>query len=142
MIAFDLQCSRGHTFEGWFKDPQSFNEQNAKGMITCPVCKDTQITKVLSPVSIKAGQAADRAQEKSEIDYQKLAHTIVNYINNNFEDVGTDFAKEALKMHYGVADKRNIRGTATSGEEEVLKGEGIQYFKFPSSKKKDTDGND
>jgi hypothetical protein len=137
MIAFDLQCSHGHTFEGWFKDPESFTEQNAKGMITCPICKDTQITRVLSPVSIKSRQDADKPREKGEIDYQKLAHGIVNYIQDNFEDVGTDFTKEALKIHYGVADKRNIRGTATSGEEEVLKEEGIKFFKFPFPKKKD-----
>jgi len=137
MIAFDLQCSKGHGFEGWFKDLESFTKQNAKGMITCPTCKDTQITKVLSPVAIKSSQSADKPREGGEIDYQKLAHGIVNYIQYNFEDVGTDFSKEALKMHYGVVDKRNIRGTATAGEEEVLKDEGIKFFKFPFSKKKD-----
>jgi len=139
MIAFDLKCSKGHTFEGWFRDLESFNEQNAKGMITCPTCKDTMITRVLSPVSVKSSQSADKPRGESEIDYQKLAHGIVNYIQNNFEDVGTEFAKEALKMHYGVADRRNIRGTATAGEEEVLKGEGIKFFKFPLNKKKDGD---
>ena len=63
----------------------------------------------------------------------------MEYIQDNFENVGTDFSKEALKMHYGVTDKRNIRGTATAGEEEVLKDEGIKFFKFPFSKKKDGD---
>jgi len=51
--------------------------------------------------------------------------------------VGTEFTKEALKMHYGVTDKRNIRGSATAGEEEVLKEEGIKFFKFPLTRKKD-----
>jgi hypothetical protein len=137
MIAFDLQCSKGHTFEGWFKDLESFNEQNAKGMITCPICKDTQITRVLSPVSIKSGQRADKPLDEGEIDYQKLTRGVMKYIQDNFEDVGTDFAKEALKMHYGVADKRNIRGSATSVEEEALKQEGIKFFKFPFLRKKD-----
>jgi hypothetical protein len=137
MIAFDLQCSKGHTFEGWFKDLESFTEQNAKGMITCPICKDSQITRVLSPVAIKSSQITNKAQDGGNVDYQKLAHGIVRYIQDNFEDVGANFAKEALKMHYGVVDKRNIRGTATEGEEEVLKDEGIKFFKFPFAKKKD-----
>ncbi len=137
MIAFDLRCSKGHTFEGWFKDLDSFTEQNAKGMITCPICKDTQVTRVLSPVSIKSGQNAGKSPEGGEIDYQKLAHGIVKYIHDNYEDVGTEFSKEALKMHYGVTDKRNIRGSATAGEEEVLKEEGIKFFKFPLTRKKD-----
>ena len=137
MIAFDLRCSKGHKFEGWFRDLESFTEQNSEGMITCPICKDTQITRVPSPVSIKSSQSADKPREGGEIDYQKLAHGIMNYIQDTFEDVGSDFAKEALKMHYGVVDRRNIRGTATGGEEEVLKEEGIKFFKFPFIKKQD-----
>jgi hypothetical protein len=140
MIAFDLRCSKGHTFEGWFKDLDSFTAQNAQGMIRCPICKDTEITRVLSPVSIKSGQDADKTLERGEIDYQELAHGIVKYIHDNFEDVGTEFTKEALKMHYGVTDKRSIRGSATEGEEEVLKEEGIKFFRFPLVGKKD--GND
>ncbi|RLB30028.1 MAG: DUF1178 domain-containing protein [Deltaproteobacteria bacterium] len=139
MIAFDLQCSKGHSFEGWFKDLESFTEQQSKGMITCPICKDKQITRVLSPVSIKSRQGEDKPRQEDKIDYQKLAQGIMEYIHDHFEDVGTDFTKEALKIHYGVADKRNIRGTATAGEEDVLKEEGIKFFKFPFTKKKDGD---
>jgi hypothetical protein len=53
--------------------------------------------------------------------------------------VGTAFAKEALKIHYGVAKKRNIRGSATVQEEETLKEEGIKFLKIPSIKSKDDD---
>jgi hypothetical protein len=38
-----------------------------------------------------------------------------------------------LKMHYGATESRNIRGVSTTQEEETLKEEGIQFFKFPSS---------
>jgi len=138
MIAFDLKCANGHTFEGWFKDLESFNEQNSKGMITCPSCKDTHIIRVLSPVAIKNSQREENTGD-IEPDYKKLARGIMEYIQNNFEDVGTNFAKEALKMHYGVTETRNIKGSATAGEEEILKEEGIKFFKIPSLKKKDSD---
>lgn len=136
MIAFDLRCSNGHSFEGWFKDLESFQEQNSEGMITCPSCRSTDITRVISPVAIKSRQGEEKPKEV-EPDYKKLATGLMSYIKNNFEDVGTAFAKEALKMHYGVAKKRNIRGSATSEEEEVLKEEGIKFFKIPSPKPKD-----
>jgi hypothetical protein len=42
-------------------------------------------------------------------------------------------------MHYGVTETRNIKGSATAGEEEILKEEGIKFFKIPSLKKKDSD---
>jgi hypothetical protein len=138
MIAFDLRCSNEHSFEGWFKDLESFNEQNSKGMIACPLCKGTYITRVLSPVAIKSGQAEERPKEVKP-DYKKLAKGVMEYIKNNFDDVGTSFAKEALKIHYGVAKKRNIRGSATVEEEETLKEEGIKFLKIPSIKSKDDD---
>ncbi len=137
MIVFDLNCSNGHSFEGWFKDLESFNEQNSKGMITCPFCKSTSINRLLSPVAIKSSQGEEKKPPEIKPDYQKLANGVMEYIKNNFDDVGTDFTKEALKMHYGVAEKRNIRGSATEGEEETLRDEGIKYIKVPPIKTQD-----
>jgi hypothetical protein len=65
------------------------------------------------------------------IDYSKLAKAVVDYLNTNFEDVGTQFTKEALKIHYGVEEKRNIRGVSTPEEEKVLREEGVEFFKIP-----------
>lgn len=138
MIAFDLKCSNNHNFEGWFKDLESFNEQHSKGMVVCPFCKNTNITRVLSPVAIKSNQSEGKP-ENVEHNYEALSKSIMDYIANNFDDVGTDFAKEALKMHYGVTKNRNIKGSATTGEEEILKEEGIKFFKIPSAKPKDGD---
>ena len=107
-------------------------------MITCPFCKDTNITRVFSPVTIKSSQGEEK-QSKVEPDYKKLAIGVMEYIKNNFDDVGSDFAKEALKMHYGVEKKRNIRGSATGEEEEILKEEGIKFSKIPFIKPKDDD---
>jgi hypothetical protein len=59
---------------------------------------------------------------------------IVEYISKSFENVGTEFAKEALKMHYGVTKKKNIRGSATEEEEKVLRQEKIEFFKLPMPK--------
>jgi len=131
MIAFDLECSAGHLFEVWFNNNQSFEEQNAKEMISCPYCNDTDIRKVLSPVAVKTTSRPDTERQMESIDYPRLAKEIVDYVERNFDDVGTDFAREALKMHYNVTEKRNIRGLATAQEEEVLREEGIGFFKVP-----------
>jgi hypothetical protein len=60
---------------------------------------------------------------------------IHDYIDKHFEDVGDDFYKEALKIHYGEAEKRNIKGTATPGEEVILKEEGVPFLKIPIIKR-------
>ncbi|MEJ2724484.1 MAG: DUF1178 family protein [Deltaproteobacteria bacterium] len=131
MIVFDLECTKGHRFEGWFQNVQSFESQNAKNMVTCPYCSDTQIKRVLSPVALKVSTQSQEGRDTGKIDYSRLAEEIVHYINKNFEDVGSDFAKEALKMHYGVAEKRSIKGSATDEEEKTLRKEKIDFFKLP-----------
>jgi hypothetical protein len=130
MIVFDLECSQGHIFEGWFDSLESFEEQNMKGLVSCPSCDDLNIRKVLSPVAVKRSHPAPAASQ-AEIDYHKLAKEVVEYVKNNSEDVGSKFASEALKIHYGVADKRSIRGSATEEEEKTLKKEGIDFLKVP-----------
>jgi len=130
MIVFDLTCPQGHIFEGWFDSNESFEEQNMKGLVRCPVCDDSDIRKVMSPVAVRKSQAVDPTREET-IDYQRLAKEVVEYIKNNSEDVGAQFAAEALKIHYGVAEKRSIRGSATVDEEKTLKEEGVDFVKVP-----------
>ena len=137
MIAFDLECSMGHSFEGWFHNTESFEEQKAKKLVSCPYCNDTKVKRILSPVALKTASRKDDDKEVKPIDYQRLAKEIVDYINKNFEDVGSDFAKEALKMHYAVTEKRNIKGSATEEEEKILEDEGIEFLKVPSPKADD-----
>ena len=133
MIAFDLECAQGHIFEGWFKNIESFEEQNAQNLVICPYCNDRNIRRVISPVVTKSSSRKDGDNMDMEgfIDYRRLAMEVVNYVNKNFDDVGPDFAKEALKMHYGVTDKKNIKGFATAAEEKVMQDEGIEFFTVP-----------
>ena len=137
MIVFDLECSKGHIFEAWFNNTESFEEQNAMGMISCPYCSDNLVSKVISPVTTKTSSQPDEKREEASIDYARLAKEIVDYVDKNFDDVGTEFAKEALKMHYDVAEKRNIKGSATADEEKMLEDEGIEFFKLSIPKKED-----
>ena len=48
MIAYDLQCSQGHLFEGWFDDEQAFRQQQESGLVTCPVCNDAVVERIPS----------------------------------------------------------------------------------------------
>ena len=127
MIAFDLMCGNDHVFECWFKDSASFEEQRDAGIINCPVCDNTQIVKVFSPFMVKK----NRGEKRSEVDPSRILQSIQNFVDKHFEDVGVEFAKEALKIHYGETERRNIKGTATSDEETLLKKEGVQFLKIP-----------
>ena len=56
---------------------------------------------------------------------------MVRHVMANTEDVGTQFAEEARKIHYGEREERNIRGQATREETEALIDEGIDVTALP-----------
>jgi len=138
MIAYDLQCINGHSFEGWFEDRQAYEAQKKKALIACPACDSTSIARVPSTFSIKSSNPLKEISDR-QADLENIGKKIVDFVENNFDDVGSDFAKEALKMHYGVSKARNIRGVSTKEEEKTLEEEGIQFFKLPIPEVPDTD---
>ncbi len=138
MIVFDLQCANGHTFEGWFEDGQAYQKQRKKGQIACPVCDDTSVSKIPSSFAVKASQTTPGSSDH-DAELLKIGKKMVDYVKKNFDNVGCDFAKEALKIHYGVSEPRNIRGVSTDHEEKTLKDEGIKFFKIPMPATPDTD---
>jgi hypothetical protein len=132
MIALDLECAQGHCFEGWFDDLAAFETQQKKGLIACPVCNANAVCRVPSTFAIKAPAPAnppERAQRAP--DAARIQRKLLDFIHKNFDDVGADFSKEALKIHYGAAQPRNIRGVSSSEEEKILKKEGVSFFKIP-----------
>ena len=128
MIVFDLRCAKNHCFEGWFDNGDDCEKQLAQGKIACPSCDDTRVERVFSPVSIKKKTSPSEAELKRA--YQTWRN-VSQYVRENFEDVGHSFAKEALKVHYGQAEERNIRGVTTEQEEDMLEKEGVSFVKIP-----------
>jgi hypothetical protein len=138
MIAYDLQCVNGHAFEGWFEDSKAYQEQKKKKLIACPVCNRTQVSRIPSTFAIKSSPIPKKVSLKEE-NLKRVGTELVDFIDKNFADVGCDFAKEALKIHYGVEEPRNIRGISTKEEEKMLKEEGIDFLKIPMPVPPDTD---
>ena len=138
MIAYDLQCIDGHAFEGWFEDSNAYESQKKKGLIACPVCNSTHVSRIPSTFAIKSSQIPKKVSSEEE-QLKQVGKEIVDFVDKNFDDVGCDFAKEALKIHYGVEEPRNIRGISTKEEEKMLKKEGIEFMKIPMPQGPDTD---
>jgi hypothetical protein len=139
MIVYDLGCENGHVFEAWFKDRHNFEEQKEQGLLQCPVCGSTRVRKMLSPVNVKKAAQGDSPVPQEVL--RSAVQTIYENILNSSEDVGTRFTSEALKMHYGVKEQRSIRGIATKEEEKILRDEGVEFFRIPVPKKKDSEEN-
>ena len=138
MIAYDLRCVNGHAFEGWFEDSEAYQAQKKKKLIACPACDTTQVSRIPSTFAIKSSPIPQKGSLEEE-NLKKVGKEIVDFVEKNFDDVGCDFAKEALKIHYGVEEPRNIRGISTKEEEKMLKEEGIDFLKIPMPAPPDTD---
>ena len=137
MIAYDLICSNGHIFECWFRDSASYEEQKTSAIINCPVCNDGDVEKIFSPFAIKKNEEKRKERGDPENPYRAL-RLMQDYLDKHFEDVGTEFTKEALKIHWGEAERRNIKGTTTPDQETLLKEEGVPFLKVPILKRLDS----
>ncbi len=132
-IIYDLQCGAGHRFEGWFKNTEEYARQQEGGLLTCPRCACAQVHRLptASHVGSTSGaEAAKAAQEMAALKEKSeaLMTKIRAFVDRHFDDVGTAFAEEARKIHYGEAKERNIRGQATATEVRALHEEGVDVL--------------
>jgi hypothetical protein len=133
MKVLDLQCPLGHTFEGWFGSEEDFVNQSACAMITCPLCGDASVVKKLSAPRLQLASKRIDSPVKSDPELAPPKNTdltaallaMAHHIISNSKDVGSRFAEEARKMHYGEKQESSIRGVATLNEARSLAEEGI-----------------
>ena len=147
MIVFDLLCSKGHRFEGWFNSATDYASQKERGLVSCPKCSTTAVERVPSATRANLGaQPPKPAPAATSNDMvktpdmdgkdafaiaQMLYSKMLDEILTKTEDVGREFANEARKMHYDEAPARAIRGQATNEEHDALVDEGIPVARFP-----------
>ncbi|MCC7227400.1 MAG: DUF1178 family protein [Burkholderiaceae bacterium] len=148
---FDLQCDNGHLFEGWFGSHEDYDAQEARGLITCPVCQSGSVVKRLSAPHLNMGHATESqtlpsvqaagagarevvAASPESGQLAQLQAAILQQMREfirKTENVGTQFADEARRIHEGSADERPIRGIATHEERQALAEEGIAVVALP-----------
>lgn len=146
MIVYQLHCSNGHEFEAWFRDSKTYDHQAKHGDVDCPHCGDTSVSKSIMAPNISPSRSKTKAptgQGEAEVRAHEVAEQILeavtvirNHVEENCENVGSEFAEEARRIHYGEAEQRGIVGTATEEEASELDEEGVEFFRLPSARTK------
>jgi len=155
MKVLDLRCAAGHAFEGWFASEDDYGSQRERGLLDCPVCGNADVVRLPSaprlnlsgarepaPASAqapaRAGEGAAGEAAAPPVDMalhggavQRFVEAVAELLNGT-EDVGTRFAEEARRIHYGESEAKAIRGQATPEEREALADEGIEVFTLPT----------
>lgn len=141
MKVLDLYCGHGHAFEGWFASDDDFVDQQARGLMECPLCADKDICRRPSAPRLNLSGAREampanrEAPPRAEADPAQAVHAAwmkaVRHVIENTEDVGERFSEEARRMHYGEIESRGIRGQASPEQREALQEEGIEIATLP-----------
>ncbi len=135
MIRFQLGCKAGHCFEGWFSGNEDFDYQRAQGLLDCPQCGSSSVDKLLmTPTIPQKGKLPAKQREQLAANHHAVAEKIRalhKYVTSTAENVGTEFAEKARKIHYGEADPRGIYGKTSSAEAMELLEEGITVLPLP-----------
>jgi hypothetical protein len=151
MKVYNLACPLDHRFEGWFASEEDCLAQQDKGILACPVCDSTQITRMPSAPHIAKSSSTELTVQKEDVaslsgevlaltgkDHSQLEAQVqaaflkgMRDLMGRSEDVGNAFAEEARKIHYKESPERSIRGQTTLDEAEALREEGIEVMAMP-----------
>jgi hypothetical protein len=133
MIIFDLKCApQGHVFEAWFGSSEDYEAQQARGLVTCPLCGSAEVGKApMAPaVGAKSIQAGGPPPEQVKAMLGAMAEAQKKLLETS-EHVGPRFADEARAIHLGEAEARAIHGQATPEQADELRDEGIPVAPLP-----------
>ena len=157
MIHYQLQCQQSHGFDGWFPDSAAFDQQAKLGLVACPVCADTAVTRALMapaltrPRKLAApaepgasdttpapaapspppGESVAIAGERMPDHVRAVLQRLRAEVERTCDYVGEQFAQEALRIHRGEADARGIYGETTPEQAEALAEEGVDISRIP-----------
>ena len=145
MIVYDLACTHGHRFEGWFGSSADYEDQRTRGLLSCPTCGVSDVSKApMAPaVPAKGNSRADvippetarpMANTPMPPEVQKALATLAKAQAEALKQstwVGDRFAEESRAMHYGERDETPIHGQATLAEAKALIEEGVPVAPLP-----------
>jgi hypothetical protein len=129
MKVLNLACAHEHRFEGWFASDEDYTSQCERGLVECPLCADTTITRLPSAPRLNVSKQREVVAMPDALSQQQSRWMrAVRHLMANTEDVGERFPEEARRIHYGEVEQRGIRGRASPEDTDALREEGIEVM--------------
>ena len=134
MIRFGLVCEKEHEFEAWFRNSDDFERQRKSQLVSCPHCGSNEVEKALMAPAIATSRkdepvvlAMSNEQKKALAQLKALSEKV----RESADYVGSKFAEEARKIHFGETAPRGIYGEATPEEAKALAEDGVEFMPLP-----------
>jgi hypothetical protein len=151
MIRYALRCERGHAFESWFQSSSTYESQEKRKLVNCPVCGSAKVERAIMAPQIVSKKGRDSAAPApaapaptdvttpastpllmaQERELRAKLRELRDHIVKNADNVGERFPNEARKMHYGDIEHRPIYGEASPDEARALIEEGVEVSPLP-----------
>lgn len=161
MILYELVCENDHSFEAWFRDSGSYDDQVRQGEVSCPLCGTVHVRKALMAPrlarrkgqddrprppaedagaedrtpAVNVGGGAAKTVAGRDVDVamkiREALHDLRRQVESQCDYVGDRFAEEARKIHSGDTEARPIYGETTQEEAQDLKDEGVDFVSVP-----------
>jgi len=123
VIVFDLQCGGDcGSFEAWFSSSADFESQSDAGLVQCPFCRSTEVS--------KAPMAPRVPRKGSESPLARIAAVQAEMLKDS-RWVGDRFAETARAMHSGEVQRELVHGNATIEQAKSLVDDGIPVAPLP-----------
>ena len=151
MILYSLACDAGHRFDSWFRDSAAFDDQAARHLVSCPLCRSTTVAKTIMAPAVVGGQPAPDAPRQGvsglasqaasspvtllDAPGQALRAAVKAFRERMLAegtDVGRRFPAEARRMHEGDIPYQPIHGQASPEEARGLIEDGVMILPLPS----------
>ena len=133
MIRYALACDHAHPFEAWFGSSSDYDDQAARGLVECPFCGSTAVSKQIMAPAVAGTKKRDAAPDLGKVQAMMMqaARAVRSHVEQNFDYVGDAFAREARDIHEGRSEKREIYGEASPAEVKKLKDDGVPCAPLP-----------
>lgn len=148
MIIYELECTSGHRFEGWFPNSEAFEWQQQSGLVHCAICGIGAVQRIPSGGHVGSSPVPKRKSSKTKIEKSPIQQMETNgiaanvdpvtllkmvdhYVKSHFKNVGDQFAAKATDIHEGKSPKEAIYGTATETEKDLLEEKGVPFSTLP-----------
>jgi hypothetical protein len=134
VIQYSLNCDKGHHYDAWFRNAAAFDEQQARGIVSCAVCGSGKVSKApMAPAVARTDQQkiSLSSSHPEAAKFRELLRAYRQKVVSEADYVGDKFAEEARKIHFEEAEARGIYGEATRDEVVALAEEGIEFMPLP-----------
>jgi len=107
MRVFDLRCAHDHRFEGWFASGEAFESQLARGLVSCPMCGESTVTRLPSAPHLNLSASRESRADRAPATRSASTETQANPAATGAEGApsGTRYRPRDLTPEAALAEK-------------------------------------